>query len=148
MSCEDCLTRRTFLAKSALAAAAAALATGCGNGEFGPPLPSHGGTTRPSGSVTIKVSNFPGLQTVGTLVAVAVERAAVRQDASSFLALSTICTHQGCDADIDGARNEVACPCHGSRFDNQGNVVNGPAQSPLLQLQTSYNAATDELTIT
>jgi cytochrome b6-f complex iron-sulfur subunit len=145
MSCEDCLNRRAFLAKSALAAAAAALATGCGNGEFGPPLPAHGGGGRPSGSVTIRVSNFPELATVGTLVAVATERAAMRTGASTFLALSTICTHQGCDADV--ANNIVVCPCHGSRFDKNGNVINGPAEQPLVQLQAAYNAQTDELTI-
>jgi cytochrome b6-f complex iron-sulfur subunit len=145
MSCEDCVNRRAFLAKSALAAAAAALAAGCGNGEFGPPLPAHGGDSRPSGSVTIRVANFPGLATVGNLVAVAPERAAMRTGTATFIALSTICTHQGCDADV--ANNVVVCPCHGSRFDKNGNVINGPADRPLVQLQTAYDAQTDELTI-
>ena len=146
MSCEHCLNRRDFLAKSALAAAAAALVSGCGNGDFGPPLPAHPGGGRPSGAVTIKVSSFPGLQTVGTLVAVAVERAAMRTGPSSFAAISTICTHQGCDADV--VNDIVICSCHDSRFDKTGAVIKGPAERPLDQLQTSYNAQTDELTIT
>jgi cytochrome b6-f complex iron-sulfur subunit len=143
MSCEDCVNRRAFLAKTA-AAAAAALAAGCGNGEFGPPLPRGGG---PTGAVTIRVSDFPGLASTGVLVAVAPERAAMRTSATTFFALSTICTHQGCDADVVSGGTIVSCSCHGSRFDKNGNVLNGPAERPLPQLQTSYNAQTDELTI-
>ena len=144
MSCEDCLNRRAFLAKTAVAAAAA-LTAGCGNGEFGPPLPGRSGG--PVGAVTIKVANFPGLATTGVLVAVAPERAAMRINATTFFALSTICTHQGCDADVVDGGTIVSCSCHGSRFDKNGNVLNGPAERPLPQLQTSYNAQSDELTI-
>ena len=151
MACEHCLNRRSFLTKSALAAAAAALASGCGNGEFGPPLPSHAAGGRPSGSVTIKVANFPGLASTGTLVEVAIERAVMRTGPDTFLALSLICTHQGCDAEV--VNNIVDCPCHHSRFRSDGSVINGPDNSsatsiaPLTQLTTSYNAQTDELTI-
>lgn len=144
MSCEDCVNRRAFLAKTAAAAAAAALAVGCGNGEFGPPLP---GRRAPTGAVTIKVSDFPGLATTGVLVAVAPERAAMRTGATTFFALSTICTHQGCVADVVSGGTIVLCSCHDSRFDKNGNVLNGPAERPLEQLQTAYNAQTDELTI-
>ena len=142
MSCENCLNRRSFLTKTAVAAAA--LATGCGNGEFGPPLPSHSG---PQGAVTIKVSDFPGLANTGVLVAVAPQRAAMRTGATTFVALSTVCTHQGCDADVVDNGTIVSCSCHGSRFDKNGNVLNGPAERPLPQLATVYNAQTDDLTI-
>ena len=49
-------------------------------------------------------------------------------------AWSARCTHLGCRLDrvIDGA---VVCPCHGSRFDDQGRVLNGPAVRPLVPLQ-------------
>lgn len=144
MSCHECLNRRAFLAKSALAAAAAAIVTGCGNGEFGPPLPSSRG--RPTGALTIKVSDFPGLQAVGTLVEVAPQRAAMRTAAATFIAMSMICTHQGCDtAVVSGTM--VVCPCHGSRFDKNGDVIEGPADQPLARFQTAYDAQTDELTI-
>ena len=43
------------------------------------------------------------------------------------------------------------CPNHGSRFDSDGNVTRGPNASGtatnLRRLATSYNAATDILTI-
>src|SRR3954463_3874197 len=152
MGCEDCLNRRAFLAKSAAAAAAAALAAGCGNGVFGPPLPTHGAGGIPSGSVTITVSQFPALATAGRLVQIDLDRAVARTGATTFRALSTICTHQGCDAAVTSS-NIIECPCHQSRFNVDGSVINGPDGAPastirsLAVLPTSYNAQTDQLTI-
>lgn len=152
MSCEDCLNRRAFLAKSAAAAAAAAVAAGCGNGVFGPPLPAHGAGSLPSGSLVITVSQFPDLATVDRLVQVDLERAVKRSGPDTFVALSTICTHQGCDAAVTST-NIIQCPCHGSRFDNNGSVINGPdgaspnSIAPLARLSTSYDQQTDKLTI-
>jgi Rieske Fe-S protein len=61
------------------------------------------------------------------------------RDANGLYVLSSICTHQSCDMDqqIGGQNvgtitsNGIDCNCHGSRFDNQGNVVKGPASKPL-----------------
>jgi Rieske Fe-S protein len=46
-----------------------------------------------------------------------------------YYALSLVCTHLGCAVTVtpDG----LACPCHGSRFDRQGRVLQGPADRPL-----------------
>ncbi|MFL5614607.1 MAG: ubiquinol-cytochrome c reductase iron-sulfur subunit [Gemmatimonadaceae bacterium] len=152
MSCEHCLNRRAFLAKGAAAAAAAAVAAGCGNGIFGPPLPTHGAGGVPSGTLTITVSQYPALATLDKLVQVDLDRAVARTGASSFRALSTICTHQGCDAAVTTG-NIIECPCHQSRFNVDGSVINGPDGAPassirsLAVLPTTYNAQTDELTI-
>lgn len=152
MSCEHCLNRRAFLAKGAAAAAAAAVAAGCGNGIFGPPLPTHGAGGVPSGTLTITVSQYPALATVDKLVQLDLDRAVARTGASTFRALSTICTHQGCDAAVTTA-NIIECPCHQSRFNVDGTVINGPDGAPassirsLAVLPTTYNAQTDELTI-
>jgi cytochrome b6-f complex iron-sulfur subunit len=54
----------------------------------------------------------------------------------TYKAISGICTHQGCIvADFDGS--DFVCPCHGSKFDLNGNVVQGPAPSKLRQYNTS-----------
>jgi cytochrome b6-f complex iron-sulfur subunit len=55
----------------------------------------------------------------------------------TYRAISGVCTHQGCFVtDYDGTNNVFVCPCHGSRFDLNGNVVQGPAPSKLIQYNT------------
>jgi hypothetical protein len=41
------------------------------------------------------------------------------------------CTHQGCVLREDEALGTWDCPCHGSRFDADGAVIQGPANTPL-----------------
>lgn len=48
---------------------------------------------------------------------------------AGFYAISAICSHLGCTAAFRG--DGFACPCHGSRFDTNGEVRNGPAPRPL-----------------
>jgi cytochrome b6-f complex iron-sulfur subunit len=50
-------------------------------------------------------------------------------------ALSAVCTHLGCITRYVSDENLIACPCHGSRFDLEGNVTHGPAPRPLPWLE-------------
>ncbi len=52
---------------------------------------------------------------------------------SGFSALSLICTHLGCSVENDA--QGFSCPCHGSRFDANGKVLQGPAAQPLSALR-------------
>ncbi len=54
-----------------------------------------------------------------------------------FAALSSICTHTGCRDAWSFSSNILTCACHGSRFDTNGNVVQGPANAPLASFETS-----------
>ncbi len=49
--------------------------------------------------------------------------------ADGFYSVSSVCTHLGCNVKRGGPGFE--CPCHGSRFDPNGRVVQGPAPLPL-----------------
>jgi cytochrome b6-f complex iron-sulfur subunit len=57
------------------------------------------------------------------------ERVFVVRQGNTFRCLSAICTHLGCT--VDRADHGYHCPCHGSVFDDQGNVKSGPAPRPL-----------------
>jgi len=50
-------------------------------------------------------------------------------------AYSLTCTHLGCTVEEDKESKGFRCPCHGSAFDADGKVLNGPAQDPLKELR-------------
>lgn len=49
--------------------------------------------------------------------------------ADGFFCISSVCTHLGCNVKRGGPGFE--CPCHGSQFDENGQVVRGPAPKSL-----------------
>ena len=57
--------------------------------------------------------------------------AAYRDEAGILHTLSARCTHLGCLVTWNTAERSWDCPCHGSRFDVEGQVVQGPAVRPL-----------------
>lgn len=48
-----------------------------------------------------------------------------------FYALSAVCTHLGCLTVWAPEQNQIACPCHGSKFNLEGVKIAGPAPRPL-----------------
>ncbi|NBC05027.1 MAG: Rieske 2Fe-2S domain-containing protein [Bacteroidetes bacterium] len=55
----------------------------------------------------------------------------VNIDDSVFRAFTSVCTHQGCSDDWSFSDNLFICNCHDSRFNTNGEVVRGPANSDL-----------------
>lgn len=68
----------------------------------------------------------------GKIVQSGKERRAVYRDEGGKLhILSPFCTHMGCQLAWNTAERSWDCPCHGSRFDASGRVLNSPAKYTL-----------------
>jgi Rieske Fe-S protein len=64
------------------------------------------------------------------------ERVAVYRDRAGVVhAVSPVCTHMGCTVTWNTAETTWDCPCHGSRFTCDGQVVQGPAVKDLERKQ-------------
>ena len=73
--------------------------------------------------------NFPvGSQTLRVDIP-----AIIYNNGGEYIAYSLTCTHLGCMVEDDG--EGFACPCHGSRYDRDGAVLEGPAKKPLHRLR-------------
>jgi len=48
-----------------------------------------------------------------------------------FYAVSAVCTHLGCVTQWKPEADQIACPCHGSKFKADGTKIEGPAPRPL-----------------
>jgi len=72
----------------------------------------------------------------GAIVRRGLEKIAVYRDASGALhERSAACPHLGCIVQWNPGETTWDCPCHGSRFDAYGKVINGPANRDLLSVQ-------------
>ena len=55
----------------------------------------------------------------------------VRLEDGGLLAIYRRCTHLGCAVPFDQGAGQFVCPCHGSAFTPDGDVLNPPAPRPL-----------------
>lgn len=62
--------------------------------------------------------------------------AAFRDDGGELHLRSAVCTHAGCTVHWNGFERCWDCPCHGSQFGVDGDVLNGPAAQPLKSVET------------
>lgn len=74
--------------------------------------------------------SYSALKTVGGF-AYAGDIIIIRSSDTAYIALSKICTHEGCTVTYNHDNKQLPCPCHGSVFTNTGSVVTGPAQTSL-----------------
>lgn len=61
--------------------------------------------------------------------------AAYRDDGGNLHLRSAACTHANCVVQWNGFEGCWDCPCHGSQFSVDGEVLNGPATSPLAEIE-------------
>ncbi|WNR43750.1 FAD-dependent oxidoreductase [Paenibacillus roseipurpureus] len=71
----------------------------------------------------------------GAVVQVKGKRAGAYRDPNGELhVVDTTCTHLGCEVEWNDAERTWDCPCHGSRYTFQGEVIEGPAKKALTKL--------------
>lgn len=61
--------------------------------------------------------------------------AAFKDPEGEVIALSHRCTHMGCTVDWNADEQTWDCPCHGSRYSYQGEVIEGPAKKNLAKIE-------------
>ena len=68
---------------------------------------------------------------------VVTNRVIVARTSGGYIALSSVCTHQGGTLYFNNASNRFVCPEHGANFSTSGSVLLGPASSPLTNYSTT-----------
>ncbi|HEX2119476.1 MAG TPA: FAD-dependent oxidoreductase, partial [Acidimicrobiales bacterium] len=64
--------------------------------------------------------------------------AAYRDDTGTLHAVSPVCTHMACTVTWNTAETTWDCPCHGSRFTCDGQVIQGPAVKDLERKEVQF----------
>ena len=128
------VSRRVFLKVLAAGAATSAGVLGACSSSAG------GGQPEAFGDVT--AGNVSALA-ANTIQVVPGAPAFIGRDSGGVYAMTTTCTHQGCDLAagiiIDTAMT-ITCECHGSVFNFNGGVVSGVAPSPLVHYAVTVAA--------
>jgi len=74
-----------------------------------------------------KVTDFK----VGEIIPFRKERTFILRTERGFLAISAICTHLHCVVNWNEMLKKFECPCHGAKFNLNGEVLEGPPPRPL-----------------
>ncbi len=74
-----------------------------------------------------KVSDFK----VGEIAPFRKEKTFVVRLEGGFLAISSTCTHLHCIVNWNPLTKRFECPCHGAKFNQYGEVLEGPPPRPL-----------------
>jgi cytochrome b6-f complex iron-sulfur subunit len=107
-----------------------------------------GSNPGPSGStidLDLSLAEYSALNNAGS--SKIVSSIIVINTGTKIVALSSICTHQGCTVGYNPATGDLECPCHGSVFSLTGSVINGPANTPLHSYPVSVDGKIVTITL-
>jgi cytochrome b6-f complex iron-sulfur subunit len=96
------------------------------------PGTTTGSPPPPAGSsinVDLSLAENSALNTTGS--SKIVQNILIINTGTQIVALSAICTHEGCTVGYHATAGDIECPCHGSVFSTSGSVITGPAPSAL-----------------
>ena len=138
------ISRRSFLGSSALVVLPT-LCAGCTD-DVPPPidLPAVANNT-----IAIPLADFPQLtkasgSIVGQSKGYANPIVIAHVSDTTYAALDAICTHMRCTVAYNPLGLSFDCPCHGSSYEVDGRLINGPALRPL----KAFTATSDGTTLT
>lgn len=102
--------------------------------------PAEGDPINDPSGITVDLNDaaFANLKTVGGF-AYKGDIIIIRTSNSVYIALSKVCTHQGCTVTYNSSNNNLPCPCHGSLYNINGSVINGPAPNALKNYNVSLS---------
>jgi cytochrome b6-f complex iron-sulfur subunit len=99
--------------------------------------PDNGDPTDETLTIDLTDDDYSALGSEGGWLVV--DNTIIINTGDGFIALSSVCTHNGCRVSYDHSETNLPCPCHGSVFNTAGSVLQGPASSPLKK----YNVTVD-----
>ncbi|NJL74021.1 MAG: Rieske 2Fe-2S domain-containing protein [Saprospiraceae bacterium] len=92
----------------------------------------------------VLLSDYPSLNQIGHVEVFEIASfnafAILTQDDNSLKVKSLTCTHSGCQVNWEASSRFFLCPCHGSVFNDKGCEMAGPADMPLYEHATYYQA--------
>jgi cytochrome b6-f complex iron-sulfur subunit len=139
------LTRRDFIKKSAMGVIIGGTALSSFNLESFAKAPAARAVKISGDDLIVKLSDNASLTKAGGSVKVNDEVMLIRKSDTEFIAVKTICTHKGCDVELEGEK--FVCPCHGSTFTLDGKVTEGPAKNDLKTFETLFDSDKGTVTI-
>ncbi|MBE0650968.1 MAG: Rieske 2Fe-2S domain-containing protein [Bacteroidales bacterium] len=130
------MDRRNFLKSSCLLCGGAvvgsmALLESCGKGGVSPSAGNVNFTLDLSQSANAALKSAGGSVISHSVIVV--------NTGSGFVALSDICTHQGCSVFYNASGHDLVCPCHGGTYNLSGTVIAGPPPAPLKKYNISQS---------
>jgi cytochrome b6-f complex iron-sulfur subunit len=88
---------------------------------------------------TFRAGN-PDLYPLDSVTFLQEQQVYIVRTAQGFYAVSAVCTHLGCITQWKPELNQIACPCHGSKFTSDGTKIEGPAPAALPHFSISLTA--------
>ncbi len=120
------ISRRKLLVYAWIGAAAIVLGELIG-GTFAFLWPRRKGPKVETVFIAGKITDFK----VDEVIPFRKERTFVLRTAGGFLAISPICPHLHCIVNWNEVLKKFECPCHGAKFNQNGEVLEGPPPRPL-----------------
>ncbi len=88
---------------------------------------------------TLDMNASPNTALLSSGGAVVSNQVMIINNSGSYVALSDICTHQGCSLGYASSSQQLQCGCHGGTFSLDGSVIAGPPPSSLKKYTVSRN---------